>query len=207
MRTALVWVAALRVVVGAAAIPLAPFLYREHFVVLVLLRPTKEVLLAGGFLLRSGRVSPLPLFLAALPLLLGGVWLFFGLGRAFGDDLTGDDTPAVLRRLVPAKRVGELCEVLTRRGVPLVFLGRLAAFPSSILAAAAGTSDMRARRFLAADGLGAAASVVEVVGAGLLLGQAHDRAGPWLTVVGVAVLAAGAVLFGRSLRRVRKDGE
>lgn len=197
------WVAAARVALGALAIPLAPFLYREHFVVLVLLRPTKEVLLAGGFFVKSGRVSLVPLVLAALPLLLGGVWLFFGFGRAFGDELMDEDGPKLMHRLLPPKRVKELCEVLTQRGASLVFLGRLAAFPSSVAAATAGASDMPARRFFTADTLGALASLVEVVGAGFLLGATYDRAGPWLTAAGVAVLAGGAVLFGRSLRKVR----
>ena len=42
-RGVLLWAAALRVALGIVAIPLAPFLYKRHFLVLVLLRPTKEI--------------------------------------------------------------------------------------------------------------------------------------------------------------------
>ena len=42
---------------GIVAILLAPALFDDHFVVLVLLRPTKEVLLAGGFFLRQDDVE------------------------------------------------------------------------------------------------------------------------------------------------------
>jgi membrane protein DedA with SNARE-associated domain len=196
-RTPLLWLAAARAVLGIVAIPLAPALFRDHFVLLVLLRPTKEVLLAGGFLLRRHDVGLPLLMLAALPLLLGGVWLFYFIGRCYDPERM----PRVTKRLLPAKRVKAMCALLERRGVPLVVLGRLAAFPSSVVAASAGASDMPARRFLLADAAGGLLSFAEVVGAGFVLGEAYDRAGPWLTVVGVVVLVAALVLAGRWLRR------
>lgn len=187
---------------GIVAIPLAPFLYREHFAVLVLLRPTKEVLLAGGFLIRQGGVHPLIVVLAALPLLLGGVWQFFFLGRAFGDELrSGKDLPKLAQRLLPPKRVKQLCGVLDRKGPKVIFLGRLATFPSSLVGTAAGTSKMETPRFLTSDGAGALVSLVEVIGAGFLLGQAYKSAGPWLTVVGVVALLGMLFVLGRSLTR------
>ena len=200
-RGPLLWLTVVRAVLGIVAIPLAPGLFREHFVILVLLRPTKEVLLAGGFLVRDGRVSLVSLMVAAIPLLILGVWQFFALGRLFGDDIVKDRLPKPLRRLLPAKRVKSLCAVLTRRGAPLVLLGRLAAFPSSAVAAAAGVSNMETRTFLVADGVGGLLSFVEVVGAGYALGEAYEHAGPWLTGVGVVVLAVCAVLMGRWLKR------
>ena len=201
-RTPLLWLAAVRAVLGIIAIPLAPFLYREHFAVLVLLRPTKEVLLAAGFLIRQGDVNPLVVVLASLPLLLGGVWQFFFLGRAFGDELrSGKDLPKLAQTLLPPKRVKQLCGVLDRKGPKVIFLGRLATFPSSLVAASAGTSKMETRRFLLADGAGALVSLVEVIGAGFLLGQAYKSAGPWLTVVGVAALLGMMFVLGRSLTK------
>jgi membrane protein DedA with SNARE-associated domain len=194
--------AAVRAVLGVAAIPLAPFLYREHFAILVLLRPTKEVLLAGGFLIRRGDVHPLVVVLAALPLLLGGVWQFFFLGRAFGDELrSGKDLPKLAQRLLPPKRVKQLCGVLDRKGPKVIFLGRLATFPSSLVGTAAGTSKMETPRFLTSDGAGALVSLVEVIGAGFLLGQAYKSAGPWLTAVGVVALLGMLFVLGRSLTR------
>ena len=196
----LLGVAAVRFVLGLVAIPLAPVLFREHFVVLVLLRPTKEVLLAGGFLLRRGDVALPSLVLAAVPLLLGGVWLFFAIGRAYGAAILDDALPGRASRLLPGKRVKPLCGVLSRRGPVLVVLGRLAAFPSTAVATAAGASEMPARTFVLADALGGVLSFAEVVGAGFLLGEAYGLAGPWLTVLGVLVLAVAAVLLGRWLR-------
>jgi membrane-associated protein len=205
-RTPLLWFAAVRAVLAVVAIPLAPFLYEEHFVALVLLRPTKEVLLAGGFFLRRGDVALLPMVLAAIPLMVFGVWLFYFLGRGFRDEIESCDLPGIGGRLLPAERINRLHDGLERAGGKLIFLGRLAAFPSTLVAASAGSSEMRTRKFLRADGLGAIAAMAEVIGAGFVLGEAYKSAGPWLTVAGVAVLAAGVVLLGRSLKKVGSGG-
>jgi len=199
---ALLWLAGIRTVLAIIAIPLAPALYRKHFVVLVLLRPTKEVLLAGGFLVRQHKVSLPMLMLASIPLLLLGVWHFYAIGRVYGDRITGDKMPKLARKLLPAKRIKAMCRVLEKRGTPVVLMGRLAAFPSTVIATAAGASDLETRRFLGADGVGGLLSFVEVVGAGYALGQAYEEAGPWLTWGGVAMLAVVAVLFGWWLKKV-----
>ena len=197
----LLGIAAVRGVLGLLAIPLAPALYEDHFMLLVLLRPTKEVLLAGGFLWREGDVS-LPLLVpAAVPIAVFGVWLFFALGRAYRDELReGNVLPKWGQRVLPPKRVQALCRVLDRRGRGVVVLGRMAAFPSTLLGAAAGASGMTPRQFLPADALGALLSFVEVIAAGYLLGEAYKRAGPWLTGVGVVVLVVVLVVVGRRLR-------
>ena len=183
------------------AIPLAPVLYEDHFVVLVLLRPTKEVLLAGGFLMREGQVHPLEVLAAAVPLTIFGVWHFYALGRAYRSEIAKGDLPGLGGRVLPVKRIEQLRTLLTKKGAKLVVLGRLAAFPSTLVAAAAGSSRMPSRTFLAADGAGALLSLVEVVGAGLLLGSAYRSAGPWITAAGVAVLMAMLWVAGRYLRR------
>jgi len=191
-----------RTLLGILALPLAPALYREHFVVLVLLRPTKEVLLAGGFLIRHGHVSLLPVLVAAVPLALLGVWLVYAVGRAYADELQNTDAmPAWSRRLLPPDRVNAMCRVLDRRGRLVIVLGRVAAFPSSALAAGAGASDMPPRRFLPADALGALLSVAEVLLAGYFLGAAYKQAGPWVTAIGFLVLAGLLVLLGRRLQQ------
>ena len=81
----------------------------------------------------------------------------------------------------------------------VVFLGRLAAFPSSLTAAAAGAAGVPWRRFVIADTAGALVSLALVLGLGYALGEAYDEGGAWVTVGGVAVLVAGAVLLGRAL--------
>lgn len=205
-RTALLWLAAVRSVLGIGAIPLAPFLYREHFALLVLLRPTKEVLLAAGFLIKQGEVNPVLVVLSSLPLAIGAVWQFYFLGRGFSEELrSGDGLPKLGQKLLPPERVKKLCSVLDRKGPKLIFLGRLATFPSSLLAAAAGASGMQPKKFLPADLLGAILGITEVLVAGYLLGQAYKTAGPWLTGVGVLALLGMLFVLGRSLTRDQKD--
>lgn len=196
------WLAVLRAGLSIVAIPLAPFLFEEHFVLLVLLRPTKEVLLAGGFLVREGDVNPVSLLVAAVPLMVFGVWQFFALGRGYAKEIADCDVPGLGGRVLPGKRIDAIRKLLKKKGARLVFLGRLAAFPSTLVAAAAGASKMHTRDFLVADGLGALLSVVQVVGAGLLLGSAYKQAGPWLTGAGVVVLMGVLWLAGRYLKRM-----
>jgi membrane-associated protein len=204
IRMPLLVAAALRAVLGVVAIPLAPFLYRRHFAVLVLLRPTKEVLLAAGFEIRRGDLNALVVVLAAIPLAVFGVWLFFFLGQAFAKELQdGEGLPRFADRLLPTERIKDLCAVLDDKGPKVIFLGRLATFPSSLLAAAAGASGMAARKFLVADLLGAVVGIAEVLVAGFLLGEAYKAAGPWLTGVGVLALLAMLFVLGRALSKKR----
>lgn len=204
LRAPLLWSAAGRGALGIAAIPLAPFLYREHFIVLVLLRPTKEVLLAAGFLVRRGDISLGPVLAAAIPLTVFGVWHFYFLGKAYCDEIKDADLPGIAGRLLPPSRINKLAEAVEDKGVPLVLIGRLAAFPSTLVAAAAGTSDMPTRRFLVADGIGALLSVAEVVGLGYAFGEAYEHAGPWITGFGIVATLLMITLLGRAL--MKKSG-
>ena len=201
-RTPLLALAAARAALGVVAIPLAPALFRDHFVVLVLLRPTKEVLMAGGFLVRQGDANLFQVMSAAIPLALFGVWLFYLLGRSYADEIrAGEGLPRWAEKLLPPERIKAMSRVLERKGRRVVVLGRLAAFPSTLLGAAAGASGMEARSFLPADALGGALSIAEVVVAGYALGTAYKRAGPWLTVLGVLALVGLLVGVGRWLRQ------
>lgn len=201
LRRFLVGLAVVRFVVGLCAIPLAPFLYREHFVVLVLMRPTKEVLLAGGFLVRLGDVALLPIVVASLPLTVFGVWHFYWLARLYRREIGSGKMPNLVRRVLSPDRIKKMRALLDKRGLPLVFLGRLAVFPSTIVGAAAGSGRMRPRPFLLTDGIAAVVSIVEVLAAGFVLGEAYERAGPWITAIGVVALIAVALIVALSLRR------
>lgn len=201
-RQALLWLAGVRILLGIVAIPLAPFLYKEHFLVLVLLRPTKEVLLAAGFLARRGEINLLEILIAAVPLMLLGVWQFYYLGRMYSSEIrSGKDMPNLAKRLLPQEKIKKMQKVLKKKGNRVVFLGRLAAFPSALIGAAAGASNVRSRKFFPADGVGALLSIAEVVGAGYILGETYDKSKPWITLAGVAVLAGLLVLIGWYLRR------
>jgi membrane protein DedA with SNARE-associated domain len=198
-RRAFLGLAVGRTALAGIALLLAPWLYREHAAVLVLLRPTKEVFLFGGFLVREGDATFPPLVIAALPLLLGGVWVFYGLGRAYADELEDKDLPGIAGRILPRERIARLRDTLDERGTRVVFLGRLAAFPSSLMAAAAGSAAVSWKRFVVADTGGALVSLAALLGIGYALGEAYDRAGPWVTVAGVVVLIVLAMVIGRSL--------
>jgi membrane protein DedA with SNARE-associated domain len=200
LRKALPILAVTRTVLALAAFPLAPFLYREHADVLVLLRPTKETLLFVGYLAHRGDVSLVTTVLAALPLLVPGVWVFFALGREHGTEWK---LPGVLGRLLPSKRTKQLSDALQEHGEKVVFLGRLALMPSAVVAMAAGASDMGVRRFLLFDGAGAVVSLGLMLGLGWVLDETYEAAGPWLTALGVAAIAAVAVIIGRSLSHGR----
>jgi membrane protein DedA with SNARE-associated domain len=201
-RTPLLWLAGVRAVLAVAAIPLAPFLYKEHFVLLVLLRPTKEVLLAAGFAIRRGAVNPVAVVAAAVPLAIFAVWHSFLLGRAYSEEITsGEGLPRFADRLLPPKRIKALCQALDDKGSKVVFLGRLATFPSSLLGVSAGASGMSARSFFPADLVGALAGIAEVLVAGYLLGEAYHRAGPWLTAVGVVAHLGMLFVLGRTLKK------
>ena len=199
-RGALQALAVLRTLLGLIAIPLAPLLWHSHFVVLILLRPTKDVLLAAGFLLRDGDIGLMPVLLASIPLAVLSVWLFFALGRAYARELERGDLPKIATKVLRPKRVRALSDLLDEKGTRVVLIGRLAAFPSVLLAAAAGASGMRPREFLPIDALGAVLSIAEVLVAGYLFGDAYKHAGAPLTAVGVALLAILLVIVGRALR-------
>ena len=200
-RRLLLTFAAIRAGLALVAVPLAPLLYRDHIALLVLLRPTKEVLLLAGFVLERGDASLVPIVLAALPLLLAGVWVFFALGRAYADCIDDDSRKGLARRLLPPDKIRTLTEAVCAKGVALVFLGRLAAFPSTLVGAAAGAAEVPTRRFLVADTAGAVLSLAVLLGLGYVLGDAYEAAGPWLTGAGLAVVVAGVVLLGRALKR------
>jgi membrane protein DedA with SNARE-associated domain len=206
-RKILLGLAALRAALGILAIFLAKFLYEDNFLILTLMRPTKEVFLAGAFLAKRGNEPSLLLevLLAGLPLSIAGVWLSYLLGRQFSEEIGKEELPGLAGRILPVKKIRRLEKVLRKKGVKLIFLGRLAAFPSSVIGAAAGSSDLPSKSFLPADGLGAMAAIVEVMTLGYVLGSFFDKDHPatsW-TITGVAVAATFGLLFlaGRYLKR------
>jgi membrane-associated protein len=190
-----------RYAIPIAAIPLAAALIPDRVALLTLLRPGKEVLLlAGGLWSADGRPSLLMVFLAYIPLMILSVWGFFALGRAYSDDLADGDGPEWLHKVVPPDKFEATQRVIARRGVTVAILGRVAALPPTILAAAAGTSAVDSRRYLAADTVGAVLSFIVTVGIGVGLGRAYERGGIWLTGASIAVLLVVINRFTRWLQ-------
>lgn len=205
-KSLLLGFAAARAAVGVLAAVLSPWLYDDHLVVLVLLRPTKEVLLLGGYQVRESAANPVAIALAALPLLVGGVWGFFALGKAYASDLDDAELPGIAGRLLPRERIAHLQDAIAERGWLIVFLGRLAVMPSTLVAAAAGSADMPTRTFLLADLAGALTSLGMLLAAGFFLGRAYEDAGPWFTGAGALVLVGLLVVLGQRLRASSSGG-
>jgi len=200
-KKVLLAIAALRGIVGVAAIPLAPFLYEENFLVLVLLRPTKEVFLAGGFLARQGDVSLPLLVLAAIPISIFGVWHFYVLGRAYSKEIHSEKMPGLAARILTPERIKKFERSLDDKGPKLIFLGRLAVLSSATVAAAAGAAKLEPKKFFPYDLAGGVASIAYTVAAGWFLGEAYEKAGPWITGAGVVALVGFAFVLGRSLQK------
>jgi membrane protein DedA with SNARE-associated domain len=183
--------AGVRVGLSLLAIPLAPFLIREHFVVLALMRPSQAVILAGAFLARQGDVFLPAVLAAAVPVQVLVIWLYFAMGRAWNDDIDHDDRlPFLAARLLDRDHIKRLRKVLEKKGARIVFLARFAIFPTGLVSAAVGASDLEPRRYLAADLAGLGLATALSVGAGYGLGVAYDGARPWLVVAGVGGLVA-----------------
>lgn len=206
-RKALILLAVLRAVLAVAALLAAGFLFEDHFLWLVLMRPTKEVFLFGAFLARR-QGDPMLLgqvFLAGLPVAVAGVWLFYYLGRIYSDEIESGELPGIKGKLLPPEKVKAFQRTLERRGFKLVLLGRLAAFPSTVVGAAAGSSDVPSRRFLGADALGALLSIVQVMAIGYLLGHLFDPDEPLVSWTVTALAAAATIgllyLLGLYLRK------
>lgn len=198
-RRLLLALAALRAGLAVVAIPLAPALYEDHLAILVLLRPTKEVLLFAGYAIRQDDVSLGVVVLAAVPLLVLAVWVFYFLGKSYADDLDDADLPGIAGRLLPKKRIDRLREAVCDRGWPLVLIGRLASAPSTLVAAAAGSSDVEDSTFLLADVAGAVTSLAAMLFAGYALGEAREQAGTWFTIVGAIAVLGLLTLLGKQL--------
>jgi membrane protein DedA with SNARE-associated domain len=191
-----------RYVIPLAAIPLIPVLLRDHLPLLILLRPTKELLLLGGGRAQvTGDPTILVLFAAYVPLMMLLVVPFFVLGRAYRAKLELGEGPTWLHRAIPPEQFAIAQRVLARRGPSIAILGRIAAIPPTILAAAAGASSVGARRYLVADAIGGLAAFAITVGAGYGLGQAYAEGGVWLTAAGVALFVVLVALLSRWIRR------
>jgi membrane protein DedA with SNARE-associated domain len=203
LRRVAVSVAVLRYVIPLAVIPAIPFLIaRGELALLVLLRPQKEFLiLAAAQLARTGAPTVTLLLAAYVPLMIVAVWAFFIVGRMFRPALDAGEAPRWLTRILPPQQLDVGRRVIARRGPLIAVMGRMAALPPTIMAAAAGASDVNGPRYLAADLAGALGSFALMVGAGLALGDAYDEYGIWVTAAGIAILIALIALITSWVRR------
>ncbi|HKJ55324.1 MAG TPA: VTT domain-containing protein [Nitriliruptoraceae bacterium] len=201
-RHVLLGLAIARYAIPIAALPLIPVWLPDRIIPLMLVRPGREIQLAAGGLARTtGEPNLFVAFLAFLPLMLAAVWVFFFLGRAYRVELTEGEGAAWLNRVVPPETFAQFRRLLKRRGPMLAFLGRIGALPPTIMAAAAGTSDVNTTRYLAADAAGAVVGYTMTVGVGYALGSAYERGGWWLTVAGLLMFVVVIAWISNWLRR------
>ncbi len=187
---------AVRVTASLIAIPLFPFLYRDHYFVLALLRPSPAVLAGGGFRARQTGVGLWEVAAASVPMQFLAVWLYFAIGRAWTKEIGGDDRlPLFAARFLRPKRIKELRKVMRKRGTLVVFLSRFAIVPVGLVAASAGAAKLEPRRYFVTDAIAATLQAAMAIGAGYLLGFAADRANPWVAVLGTLglVVLSGAL--------------
>jgi membrane protein DedA with SNARE-associated domain len=195
-------VVVLRFAIPLAAIPAIPFLLVNNISLLVLLRPQKEFVLVGGGQSRYlGEPELAMLFLAFIPLGLLTIPAFFVIGRAYQGALRTGDGPDWLHRAIRPSQLEIAQRVIARKGPAIAVLGRLAALPPTVLAAAAGVSDVSWRRYLAADAIGAVLAISLTLGAGYALGRTYQEGGIWLTVIGVTLFAVIIMLLTYWIRR------
>lgn len=157
---------------------------------LLLVRPSKEVLLWGGGLWRTtGDVDLWLLFLAYAPLMIVMNWAFFFIGRAWGPALARGEGPRWLTRSITPEGFARARALLARHGPVIAVVGRIAVLPPTVMSAAAGTSDIGVWRYQVADTIGGVAGFASAVGIGYALGRTYEQGGPWLLAGGVALVA------------------
>lgn len=169
---------------------------------LMLIRPSKDVVLWGGGLWRTTtEVDLLLLFLAYAPLMIVMNWSFFFIGRAYGPALARGEGPRWLQRSITPKSFALARTLLARRGPTIAVLGRIAALPPTVLAAAAGTSDVNVWRYQTADTIGGVMGFAITIGLGAALGETYEQGGPWLLGIGLAMVGGGIWWMTRWLQR------
>ncbi len=190
-----------RYAIPLIALPFIPLLFPDHIESLLLIKPTKDVVLASGWLTRIGRANGALAFAAYLPLMLFANWAFFFVGRAYGERLRRGEGPGWLTRALPPDRFDIADRVLVAHGPAIAVIGRVAALPPTILAAAAGTSAIETRRYLLADAAGAVIAFGTTFSAGLALGEAYQRAGLWLSAASLLLMLGLVAVLARWVRR------
>lgn len=169
---------------------------------LQLVRPSKDVVLWGGGLWRTtGDVDLWLLFLAHAPLMIVMNWAFFFIGRAWGPALARGEGPRWLQRSITPKHFALARTLLARRGPTIAVLGRIAALPPTVLAVAAGTSDVGVWRYQTADTIGGLVGFAITVGIGMALGETYEQGGPWLLAGGLALVVGLFMWMTRWLQR------
>lgn len=165
--------------------------------------PGETAVLLGGVAASQGQV-PLAGVVAAG---MGGAILGDAVGYLVGRRWGRRILDSTLGRFVNRRHLDRAEQVLVRRGVLTVFLGRFTAALRVMIPGLAGMAGMRSRRFLAANIAGGAVWGALVATAGYLAGNSWHVVEHYLTGAGLA-LTGGVVavlVVAQLVRRVRCD--
>lgn len=171
--------------------------------------PGEIAVLLGGVLASHHRISLGGAIVAAVSGAVIGDTLGYAIGRRFGNRLLA---AAPLQRLVKAHHVNRAKQYLAEKGGRAVFLGRFTAALRVLVPGLAGMSDLRYRRFLAANMAGGALWGAGFALLGYVAGDgwrrvektARDASLLLLGIIVVAVVAFGAARWiARNPERVR----
>ena len=155
--------------------------------------PSEVILPLSGFLAGQGRFWLPAVILAATVGSVVGALILYAVGHVFGE--------ARIRRLV--RRYGKWLGVdeldldranawFNRYGPAVVFFGRLVPIVRSIVSIPAGVGRMPLGPFLLYTTLGSGLWNIALIGAGWLLGDNWEAAGPYVEVFQYLVIAAAA---------------
>jgi membrane-associated protein len=159
-----------RGVYGLAMLPLIPLMLDPHPLLLELLSGSSIAEVVVGARVRLGEVSWPVAILAGLPVWILFDWVYWWAGRRWGDRAL----VAMLARggrTDAEKRARHVEAVAHRLGPAAVVLARFLPVPTFLVYAAAGTSGMRLRTFVALDVLGTTLFTATLVTLGFLLGK------------------------------------
>lgn len=170
---------------------------------LLLVRPSKDVLLWGGGLWRTtgGEIDLWLLFLAYAPLMIVANWAFFFIGRAWGPALARGDGPRWLQRSITPEQFARARTLLAKHGPAIAIIGRVAIVPPTVMSVAAGTSDINVWRYQIADTIGGVAGFASAVAIGVALGETYEQGGLWLLAGGLALVGGLAWWMTRWLQQ------
>lgn len=166
--------------------------------------PGETAAILGGVTVALGHTSLAAMVLVVVGAAVVGDSIGYEVGHHLGPRLVEN---RVLRRR--RHRVEQAQDLLRRRGVVTVVLGRWTAFLRAVVPALAGAARMPYRRFLPANLASGLLWGVVVVVAGMVAGRSYQAVERWLgatsAAVVVAVVVGALVVWHR--RRVHREAE
>jgi membrane protein DedA with SNARE-associated domain len=165
--------------------------------------PGETVIIAGGTLAATGRLSLLLVILAGAIGAVIGDSAAYWLGRAGGVPIR-----QFFGRIAGHDRVIAAERMVQRRGPVLVFVGRFLPGIRLAINLSCGAGQMAYRRFLLFDALGALVWSTQAAVLGYIFGKSFERR-PWiglLIALGIALIVA-AVVAQRERKHIREERE